>query len=51
MMVTQECVFLIGNIYANTSNTEAAFTTKFAKPLNLPGRWRVFIMDFSYPYK
>ena len=36
-MATHECVFLIGNIHANTGNTEAAFTTKFARPLNLPG--------------
>ena len=48
-MATQECVSLIGNIHANTGNTEAAFTTKLARPLNLPGKWRVSIMDISYP--
>ena len=50
-MATQECVSLIGNIYANTGNTKAAFTTKLARPLNLPVQWRVSIMDISYPYQ
>ena len=50
-MATQECVSLIGNIYANTDNTESAFTTKLARLLNLPGQWRVFIMDISYPHQ
>ena len=50
-MATQECVSLIGNIHANTGNTEAAFTTKLARPLNLPGQWRVSIMDISYPHQ
>ena len=49
-MPTQECVSLIGNIHANTNNTEAALTTKLARPLNLPGQWRVLIMDISYPH-
>ena len=47
-MATQECVSLIGNIHANINNTEAAFTTKLARLLNLPGQWRVSIMDISY---
>ena len=38
-------------IHANTSNTEAAFTTKLAKPLNLPCHWRVSIMNISYGYE
>ena len=50
-MATQECVSLIGNIHANTDNTETAFTTKLARPLNLPGQWRVSIMDISYPHQ
>ena len=49
-MATQECVSLIGNIRANTNNTETAFTTKLARPLNLPGQWRVSIMDILYPH-
>ena len=50
-MATEECVSLIGNIHANRDNTEAAFTTKLARPLNLPGQWRVSIMDISYSHQ
>ena len=50
-MATQECVSLIGNIHDNTDNTKAAFTSKLARPLILPGQWRVTIMDISYPHQ
>ena len=45
----QESVTLTADIGANTKNDEAGFTTKLARPLNLPGQWRVSIMDISYP--
>ena len=48
-MVTQESVTLISDIQTNPNCLGSAFTTKLAKPLNLPGQWRVSIMDISYP--
>ena len=50
-MTTQECVNIVADIHANTDNSESAFTTKLARPLNLPGQWRVSIMDISYPHQ
>ena len=47
----QESVTFTADIGANTKNDEAGFTTKFARPLNLPGQWRVSIMDISYPHQ
>ena len=47
----QESVTLTADIGANTKNDEAGFTTKFARPLNLPGQWRASIMDISYPHQ
>jgi hypothetical protein len=46
-----ESVLLITDIHSNSNNTEAAFTTKLARPLNLPGQWRVKIDDISYPHQ
>ena len=46
-----ETVTLIADIQSNTNNTEAAFTTKLARPLKLPGFWRASIMDISYPHQ
>ena len=46
-----EQVTLIADIQSNTNNTAAAFTTKLARPLNLPGQWRASIMDISYPHQ
>jgi hypothetical protein len=45
-----EQVTLIANIKSNLDNSESAFTTKLARPLNLPGQWRASIMDISYPH-
>lgn len=49
-MAMQDTVTLIGDIGGNENNDEAAFTTKLARPLNLPGQWRASIMDISYPH-
>jgi hypothetical protein len=46
-----EQVTLIADIQLNTDNTASAFTTKLARPLNLPGLWRATIMDISYPHQ
>ena len=46
-----ETVTLIADIKSNTNNTDSAFTTKLARPLNLPGQWRASIMDISYPHQ
>ena len=50
-MSMQESVTLIDDIGGNSKNDEAALTTKLASALNLPGQWRVSIMDISYPHQ
>ena len=50
-MATQESVTLIADIQTNPTCSESAFTTKLARPMNLPGQWRVSIMDISYPHQ
>ena len=50
-MATQESVTLIADIHANSNCSESAFTTKLARPLNLPGQWRVSVMDISYSHQ
>ena len=47
-MTTQESVTLIADIHANSNCSEFAFTTKLARPLNLPGQLRLSVMDISY---
>ena len=49
-MEMQDTVTLIGDIGGNKDNDEAAFTTKLARPFNLSGQWRVFIMDILFPH-
>ena len=50
-MATQESVILIADIQTNPNCSESAFTTKLARLLNLPGQWRLSIMDISYPHQ
>lgn len=44
-------VTLINNLDGIRENEGSAFETKLAKPLDLPGKWRVSIMDISYPHQ
>lgn len=44
-------VTLINNIEGLNEKQSSAFETKLAKPLELPGSWRVSIMDISYPHQ
>ena len=50
-MAKQESVTLIADIHGNSNCSESAFTTKLTRPLNLPGQWRVSVMEISYPYQ
>ena len=45
----EESVTLTPDIGASTKDNEAGFTTKLTRLLNLPGQWRVSIMDILYP--
>ena len=46
-----ETVTLLADIKSNKNKSESSFTTKLARPLNLPGEWRASIMDISYPHQ
>ena len=42
---------MLADIKSNKNKSESSFTTKLARPLNLPGEWRASIMDISYPHQ